>query len=551
MVNPTSSNDMINDVLRAPLTRRNIFKLAAAASAAGFTASAMSLPILVDAQEGTPGGTATLIIGGNPASWDMTKTTWTTWQGIHHMYDRLLTFDAEENIQPGLATEWSISEDGLVYTLKLREGVTFHDGTPFNADSVVTNIQYHLDRPDSAFYTTYEPVTSVEAVDESTVQITLSGVRPNFIYEGLASWGAIQMSPTALGELGDRFGEAPVGTGPFKFESYEPGSSIRFVRNDQYWNGAPLLDAIEVRIITEPSVQVIEMEAGTADTSQVLAQDVQTLEGTDLIIESTIAPGAQFISLNVSHAPTEEFAVRRAIALATDRDSMIEALLFGYAEKSRAGVTSNSIFYNEDVPMVEYNPEEAGRILDEAGWVMGDDGVRQRDGQPLFVNILSTDYSNYGLFNQAIQEQLRAIGIDSEITSLEWNAYLDQWRENQGGWNVTFHSQGSIFAATAAMQASWVPNDYWTITQIDDATTPELQAVAEQLQSINDQFDQELDLEVRKELAKQAQMLYYENQLTVWLWHTAAIYAINPRLKDYRLTQGGRVVELDKAWIEE
>ena len=103
--------------------------------------------------------------------------------------------------------------------------------------------------------------------------------------------------------------------------------------------------------------------------------------------------------------------------------------------------------------MVEYDPEEAGRILDEAGWVMGADGVRERNGQKLTLNQISTDFENWGLFNQIIQEQLQAIGINCEIWTLEWNAYLDQWRENQGGWNATYHQQGTQVAATEAIEA--------------------------------------------------------------------------------------------------
>ena len=230
---------------------------------------------------------------------------------------------------------------------------------------------------------------------------------------------------------------------------------------------------------------------------------------------------------------------------------MIEALLFGYAEKSRAGVNEASPFYNEDVPMIEHDPEEAARILEEAGWELGEDGIRYRDGQPLSVNILSTSYLDYGLFNQVIQEQLAAVGFASEISSLEWNAYLDQWRENQGGWNVTFHLQGSIMASVSPIQASWAPSDYWTITQIDDADAPDLVSVAEELEALNDEFDSTLDEDRRLEIAREAQAIFQENQLTVWLWHVETILAIRPRLQGLEMSHAGRVIELEDAWIAE
>jgi peptide/nickel transport system substrate-binding protein len=549
MNDPQRALDPIGQLLRPPVNRRVLLRTAIGAGAA---IPALGLSRLAAAQEGTPGGTAVVVCAANPASWDFTKTTWPTFEALCFMYDRLLTRNDAEELQPALVTEWEVSEDGLEYALTLREGVTFHDGTPFNADAVKFNIERQLATPDSANYADYEPVERIDVVDDLHVNIILREIRPDFAYLGLSQWGAAQLSPTAYEELGADFSKAPVGTGPFKFDSYVPGSLIRYVRNDDYWGGAPLLDAVEVKIIPEPSVQLVEIEAGTADAVIVTdPQNVARLEDAGLTIVSVITADTVFVSFNVSQAPTNELAVRKAIAHAIDRDTIIESVQLGYAEKSRGGVTTTSPFYDESVPMVEYDPEEAGRILDEAGWVLGADGVRERDGQKLVLNLISTDFESWGLYNQIIQEQLQAIGISCEISTLEWNAYLDQWRENQGGWNLTYHQQGTQVAATEAIEAGWQPDAYWTITQIDDATEPDLVAARDELQAIWDEWQVTLDPARRQELATQAQTAYQDNQLAVWLWHRAYIHAFQPRLKDYRLTDIGRIVELDKAWIEE
>ena len=325
---------------------------------------------------------------------------------------------------------------------------------------------------------------------------------------------------------------------------------ITYSRNEEYWDGAPLLETVQVRIIPEAAVALLEMEAGTVDAILVEPKDVQAMTDLDLVIESRVSPGAEMMSINLSQSPTDELLVRQALAHAIDRDAIIEAVLFGFAEKSNGGVTSNSIFYNADIPLIEYDPDKAGALLDEAGWVMGDDGVRERDGQPLRLALLSTDFADWGLFNQIFQEQLRVVGIDTEITSLEWNAMLDQWRENQGPWHISYHQQGAIIAATSPIQASWSPTDYWTINQIDDATAPDLVAAREELQALADEFDTQSDEARRLEIAKRAQTLFYENQLTVWMWHRQSVHAIQPRLKGYRLTHAGRIVELDKAYLE-
>ena len=494
---------------------------------------------------GKTGGIAHIAVAANPASWDLTKSTWPTWQSVHFLVDRLLVFDESEELQPWLVTDWEVSSDGLEFTLHLRDDVVFHDGEPFNAEAVKFNIQRHIDKADSAFYTTYEPVDSVEVVDDYTVKIVLRELKVFFAYNGLALWGSMQVSPKAYSA--GTYDDHPIGTGAFKFDSYEPGSSIKYVRNDDYWNGAPLLDGIEVRVIPETNVQLVEMQAGTIEVIGLDPKDVSTAEDAGATIENTIAPGAQFISINVSREPTSDLAVRQAVAHAIDRDTIIDQVLFGYAEKSRAGVNSNSPFYSEDVPMIEYDPEKAEQILEEAGWTKGSGGIREKDGKPLMLSILSSDFAGWGLYNQIIQEQLKKIGIDSEISTLEWNAYLDQWRENQGDWNITYHSQGSIVASVSAIQASWAPESYWSITQIDDATTPDLQQLATDLQALSDDFDKELDPEKRKDIAKQAQTLFQENQLTVWLWHGASLMAIQPKLTGYTLSHSGRIIELDKA----
>ncbi|HEY7035377.1 MAG TPA: ABC transporter substrate-binding protein [Thermomicrobiales bacterium] len=551
MTREQSSRDLGGDLLNTSLSRRTLLRTAVAAGTAAQMLGAPGAVLAAQDQTGKPGGTAVQAVNANPLSWDVSSATWPTWEALIHLYDRILTFDESEQLQPGLATAWEVSEDGLTYTLHLRDGVTFHDGTPFNADAIKFNIQRNIDLPDSTWYATYEPVDHVEVVDDLTAKIVLKEVRPNFAYEGFAQWGAAQVSPTAYQAQGaDNYGNPPVGTGPFKFDSYEPGSEINYVRNDAYWGGAPLLDGVKIRVIPDPSVQKLEIEAKTVDSILVDPKDVGELKDKGATIDQRISPGTSFISLNSSKPPTSELAVRKAIARAIDRDTIIKTVLFGYAEKSQAGVTSDSPFFNADVPSVEYDPDEAGKILDEAGWVMGDGDIRQKDGQPLTVNIFSTDFAGWSLYNQIIQEQLKAIGIDSKISSLEWNAYLDQWRQNQGDWNVTYHQQGSIMAATSPIQASWVPDSYWSITQIDDATDPDLVKVRDQLQALGDQFEVELDQEKRKEIAKQAQTIFQDNQLAVWLWHAATIHAILPRLKDYQLTHAGRILELGKAWVE-
>jgi len=529
----------------APAAKAPTAAPAAAPAAAPTAAPAVVATPAANAAAGARGGTAVVVVGSSPSSWDLTKSTWATWQGVHYLYDTLLTTDANEQLKPGLAVAWEQSPDSMTYTLKLRENVQFHDGTPFNVDAVRFNVERHSQKPDSAFYQAFAPVVGVEAVDDYTARLTLKEPRPDFLYD-LAFWGALQVSPTAAKAQGTA--TQGVGTGPFKFAAYEPDSHMQFARFDGYWGGAPPLDGVKVRIIPESAVTLTEIQAKSVDVAQVLeVKDVQAAKGAGATVETTITPGSQFISLNVTQPPTSELAVRRAIARAIDRETIMRKVLFDLPQKARSGTPSNSAFYSEDVPAIDYNVQEAANILEQAGWKLGSDGIRQRDGQPLSLHILSSDFQGWGVFNQIFQDQLKSIGIDSRITTQEWGTYLDNWRENRLEWNLTYHSQGSPFNATTPIGASWAPSAFWNICQIGKATDPEMKKISEQLESINQEFRTINDMARRKELAKQAQTIYAEQQLAVWLWFSPSLVAVLPRLKNYELTEHGRVISLSKA----
>lgn len=501
---------------------------------------------------GTPkkGGVAVIPVTASPTSWNLLKSDWITWEAITYLYDQLLTANEDEEFQPMLATSWEVSDDGLNYTLKLRDDVKFHDGTPFNSAAAKFNLERYLEKEDSAFYPAFEPIQTVDTPDDTTVKLTLKKVSVDMLYN-LAGWGTIQISPTVAQKLGDNYSSNPTGTGPFKFKSYVPDSHAEYVRNDDYWQEPALLDGVQIKIIPEPSVQLDNLQAKTVDVVYgVNPNDVQTVEDLNVPVEARLSPGIRLISLNLTQAPTTELAVRKAIARAINRDEIIKKVLYDYAVKARGGAMPGTPYDFQDVPMIEYDPDEAGKILDDAGWKMGSDGIRERDGNKLFLSITTRDSQEWTLYSQIFQEQLKEIGIDSKISSFEWGTYLDNWRENKGEWNLTYMSLGGTFSAITGIQAGWNPDAFWTINQIGKATDPEMKQLSDQLQSIYDEMLETIDLDKRLELGKQAQMLYQEHQLAVWLWHPKSINAVQPYLKDYDLQWHGRIFGLNRAWLD-
>lgn len=494
------------------------------------------------------GGTVNIPIASSPTSWDLLTSDWPTWTVLHSIYDRLLNSDENEKILPMLATSWETSPDGLTYTLKLRNDVKFHSGAPFNADAVKFNINRFLAKTDSAFYTAFQPIKTIDVVDDYTVKFTLSSVQFPFLFT-LAGWGTIQIDPAVYQQLGNNYPSNPTGTGPFKFKSYVPDSYVDFVRNDNYWGGPPSIDGVHIKVIPQPNVEVDSLEAKSIDWMGVQPQDVDSVKKIGVTVKTSNEPGVTFLSLNVTQPPTDELAVRQAIAHAIDRKQIIDKVLYGYAVLARAGASPGSPYYFDDVPMIDFDKDAAGKILDDAGWKMGSGDIRERGGTKLSVSILSTSLGNFQLLNQIVQQQLKAIGIDSTITSLEWGTYLSTWRENKGGWNATVGSQGSLFRSTSVIEASWAPDSFWNICQIAKSTDPQIKQISQQLLDLETKINQEVDLTKRQALAKQAQTLYQNNQLTVWLWHGQGINAIQPYLEGYALTWHGRIINLTKAWL--
>ena len=517
-------------------------------------ASLFLLVYQVQPQEAREGGTLIMMQSADVISWDQTRTTWPSIRDVRPLYDTLLTTDDNENLLPNLVEEWEISDDGLEYTFHLREGVMFHDGTPWNADAVVFNIQRQIDNPDARSHVTMSRAVEMKAIDDHTVWLRLDEPNGDFIYDVAVGTAAYQISPTAYGEDGSTFSENPVGTGPFMFKSFEPQSEIQYVRNENYWKGAPLLDGLTIRIHPDTTVRLIELESGSVHyIDGILPEDAVRLQNdTDLVVNAPVGPGVTMVSLNTSRYPMTELAVRRAVAHAIDFQTIIDEIFFGYPVRSRGGVSPNSPYFTEDLPeRAPYDPVKAGEILDEAGWVLADDGFRYRDGERLVINLISTDFADWGLMNEIYQQALTEIGVDAPVKTAEWNAMLDEWRENQGNWTAGHHSQGSFFAVTSAIEAAWKPDAFWSIYQIDDATEPYLIEVAAELQALADAFSAATDLDERRALSHRAQAIFLEQQLTVWGWHSPWFNAHSPKVEGIVWELGGRIPLFHEAWLNE
>lgn len=370
------------------------------------------------------------------------------------VFDTLITRDGETGeLYPHLATSWSVSDDGLTWTFELREGVTFHDGEPFNAEAAVFNFQRIIDPATQSQNARFDvgPLIEARVVDEYTFELVYSepyGPLP----AAVAQYPFGMVSPVAAQELGEGFGQSPVGTGPYRFVEWVQGQSVTVERNPDYtWgnemfiNDEVYFDRVTFRFIEEDATRAAALQRGELDMAIWLnARDyVSFSQDPNFVTFASSRWGYPPASLhvNVSKAPTDDVLVRRALIHATDPELINEVVYEGIMELSGGLVSVNDPFYNPEAgEMYGYDPERAGELLDEAGWTMGDGGVRERDGEQLTIVYLTL--SQYAAEAEVIEAEWRSLGINVEV--LVQDNPQQQSTAQESGHNVVYSSWGGF-----------------------------------------------------------------------------------------------------------
>ena len=328
-----------------------------------------------------------------------------------------------------LAKEWEVSEDGLVHTWKLQPGVKFHDGSDFNAEVVKWNIDRKVTNKKPLADSI--PFANVEVIDELTVQVTLTRPAPG-MYGVLAAKPWSMYSPSFVEEVGDEAMKSQAsGTGPFMVKEYIPNDTLHLERNPNYWQaGLPYLDELIFQNVPDINTRATMLEAGDVDMAFDLAiQDVERLKSnTEFTVLEEVGSRQWYITMNNVKAPLDDVKVRQAINHAVDKEGIIQAVYLGkYATIARAVYLMPTIDGYHDAGVYEYDVEKAAALLEEAGWVDGDgDGVREKDGEPLSINLYTRKGSAAGDIEIAelVQGMLKEVGISVEINILDSAAFL-------------------------------------------------------------------------------------------------------------------------------
>ncbi|MEC5423920.1 glutathione ABC transporter substrate-binding protein [Virgibacillus sp. C22-A2] len=376
--------------------------------------------------EGESGGDLIVATGSDAASLDPHTSSDVPSGNIQiNIYETLVKFNEDMELEPLLAESWDAVEDN-VWEFKLQEGVTFHDGSEFNAEVVKQNIERILDEElASPRRVLFDLIDEVVVVDEFTVQVVtefpFAPLPAHFAHyaSSILSPDIIEADFAAV-EEGDQHGtyinENPVGTGIFEFGDWEPGTQIILNRNDDYWGDAAKVDTVTFKVVPEDLTRIAELETGESHiidpvTPSDLAQ-VEERDGMEAYIRN--AASISYLGFNMEKEPYDDLRVRQAIAMVIDKDLIIEGILEDTGEKAVGPINDTNFGYSDQVEGIERDPEKAKELLAEAGY---EDGFE--------TTIWTNDSRERMDIATMTQEELAQIGIDAEINVVEWGAYLD------------------------------------------------------------------------------------------------------------------------------
>ncbi|MBU6955213.1 ABC transporter substrate-binding protein [Hahella sp. HN01] len=345
-----------------------------------------------------------------------------------NLYDGLVRFkDGTLEVEPALAESWTISDDGKTYTFSLRKGVQFHDGSPLTAEAIKFNFERMLDEKHPyhdtgpfplAFF--FSPIEKVEAIDDLHVRFELKEPYAPFL-SNLAYPTGLIISPESVKKYGKDYGRHPAGTGPFHFAEWVSNAKVVIVRNDKYWGGAPPLEAVVFRPITDANTRMAEMLSGGVDLMVETPPDNLTVFEKDsgFQVYQQAGPHLWFLILNNKKGPLADRRMRQAINYAIDKKALVENVLQGTAEVAKGPIPPAFAWaYNPNLDAYAYDPNKARELIKAAG----------HEGAQLtfYVTEGGSGMLEPVAMGAAIQADLAKVGLHIKIETYEWNTFLSK-----------------------------------------------------------------------------------------------------------------------------
>jgi peptide/nickel transport system substrate-binding protein len=452
--------------------------------------------------------------------------------------------------EPDAAESWTISDDKLTYTFKLRGDLKWSDGTPMTS----ADYKFAFDnasKPENKYpyISNLELIASYEALDPQTIVIKMEepiavGLEaanavtplPKHVWEGL-DWSDPSKNPQIMAPT--------IASGPVKLREWRKDDHATFEANDNYYRGRPLLDGYTIRIVPSQEIAFQMLKSGEVDTAPITPDnyaEVKTNPNLNLYEWWPARATWSYLGFNLRRPHFQEVELRRALSHAIDRRAIAERIQNNLAQPTHSIYPPTTWVHNPNVPKYEYDPAKARQMLDEAGWTVGPDGVRQKDGNSLKLRILFGPNTNKVRERVATvtQQWLKDIGVDSEIQGLEWGAYLSALKTEPYDWDLF------LGAWQATIEPHWM-NQIWREDSI-----PELNSVAyvnEKVEALFEQGVKEFDLEKRKNIYQEIQQVISEDAPYVFTTFPMSYEAINKRIGGIEATPLGTGHNVEKWYV--
>lgn len=456
----------------------------------------------------------------------------------HQVFDSLIEYkEGTTEVEGALAESWEVTPDGLKYTFKLRQGVTFHDGTEFNADAVAFNFkrwddpksEYKFEGDSFDYYDSmFGPdgsrvIKEVKVVDPYTIEFILNQPQAPFLQNIAMTCFGIA-SPKAIQEKKENFKSEPVGTGPFVFKEWKRNDSITLEKNPNYWKeGLPKLSKVIVRSIPDNSARFNALQNGEIDLMEDLSPDDLSVLESNAELQKIERPSfnVAYLGFNFKNKPFDDVKVRQALNYAVNKQGIIDAFFAGQAKPAVNPMPPTLWGYNDSIQDYPYDLEKAKQLLAEAGYPNG-----LPDEVTFYAMPVSRPYMPDGKkVAEAIQADFEKIGVKVKIESPEWATYLDETKVGE---------KDDIY------MLGWTGDngdpDNFIYTLLDKDSIPGNNRnfyVNEKLHTILVAAQKEVDQSKRAELYKEAQVIIKEDAPWIPLVHSVPLLAGKANLKGF------------------
>lgn len=449
------------------------------------------------------------------------------------VYEPLLAPSADgKDLVPWLAESYDVNDDATVWTFHLQAGLTFHDGSPVTAEDAKFSIEAASD-PETPFGFVNSAITSIEATDDLTLVITTA--QPwSPLPADIAIFSNGVIPKDYGGVTPEEFGQHPIGTGPFMFESWDKGQELKLVRNPNYWQeGLPYLDSVTFRTVADDNTRALQLQGGEAQINEFPAYS--TLDGlqasTDVTATAFASSRTDFLSFNTEKTPLDDVHLRRALSYAIDREALNDAVLYGYGTPGAAYLNPALWGHNAELDAIGYDVEKAKEELALSPLA---------DGGTLSVIVEAGD-PNQMTSAQVIQENFKAIGITLEMEQVDPGSIYDVLAAKDYDMVFMYCTTDIIDPDQMVRFIGDVDGGFYAMYSWYHSD--ELVALADEAATINDQAE-------RKALYDRAQEIFNDDAPLAILFYSPAVYSYTTKLHDFSVLPTGNYM-LTEAWLEQ